>query len=639
MLSFSNVSLRRGTRTLFADTTFTIHAGQKIGVTGANGTGKSSLFAMILGDLHADQGEFSMPPGLALAHVAQETPAVDRSALDYAIDGDLELRRLQAELAKAEQQNDGERMASLHGEIEVADGYTVESRAARLLNGLGFSTEQQQNAVQDFSGGWRMRLNLAQALMCRSDLLLLDEPTNHLDLDAVIWLESWLRQYSGTLLLISHDRDFLDNVADHIAHIEHEGIQLYTGNYSAFEVRRAEQLAGQQSAYLKQQREIAHMQSFVDRFKAKATKAKQAQSRVKALERMQMIAPAHVDSPFNFSFLKPEKLPSMLLQVKQASVGYDDQALLNDVKLLLMPGDRMALLGANGAGKSTLIKMIAGELPLMAGEITRAKDLRVGYFAQHTLEQLHPEHTPIDHLQQLDPKATERDLRNFIGGFGFSGERALSPVAPLSGGEKARLVLAMTVYQRPNLLLLDEPTNHLDLEMRHALSVALQEFEGAVVLISHDRHMLQTVADRLVLVADGQAKGYDGDLDDYAHWLSESRADVSETGKLEPTAQSENSAEARKQRKRDAAAMRQKIQPLRQQQQKIERLMDKLTLESEAIDEQLSDSEIYQDVNKEKLKSLLQEQGRAKSQLQDHEAEWLELVESIESMEAQADTD
>lgn len=631
MLSFSNVCLRRGTRALFEESSFTIHAGQKVGVTGANGTGKSSLFAMILGQIQVDRGDFSMPPSLAIAHVAQETPAVSRTALDYTVDGDAELRRLQQALAEAEQADDGEQIAALHGDIENVDGYTAEARAAKLLAGLGFSVAQQQTPVKAFSGGWRMRLNLAQALMCRSDLLLLDEPTNHLDLDAVIWLEGWLRQYPGTLLLISHDRDFLDNVMDHIAHIEHQRIRLYSGNYSAFEARRAEQLAGQQAAYEKQQREIAHMQRFVDRFKAKATKAKQAQSRVKALSRMQLIAPAHVDSPFNFSFFPPDKLPSMLMQVEDASVGYGHEPLLSGVRLTLMPGERIALLGANGAGKSTLIKLIAGELPLMAGKVTQAKDLRVGYFAQHTLEQLRPEQTPVSHLQQLDKSATERDLRDFLGGFGFSGDRALSPVAPFSGGEKARLVLAMLVYQRPNVLLLDEPTNHLDLEMRHALSVALQDFDGAVVLISHDRHLLQIVADTLVLVSAGRAELFDGDLDDYARWLSH-RTDSADDLSANAVETSANSAEARKQRKRDEAAMRQKLQPWRKQQQQAEKQMATLQTQCDEMEQQLADPAMYGDDKKGDLKALLLKQAELKKQLDSAEADWLAAVEAIEEM-------
>ncbi|MFO7592753.1 MAG: ATP-binding cassette domain-containing protein, partial [Pseudomonadota bacterium] len=517
MIRFNALSLRRGPRLLFADACLTINPGQKVGITGANGCGKSSLFALIRNELHADSGELSLPPDWVIAHVAQETPATERSAIDYVLDGDAELRQLEQQLRDAEADNDGHLLGELHARMENIGGYTAHARAARLLDGLGFTGEQIEQPVRAFSGGWRMRLNLAQALMCRSDLLLLDEPTNHLDLDAVIWLQEWLAQYPGTLLLISHDRDFLDEVANTILHIEQQRLTLYTGNYSAFEQMRAEKLALQQSAYEKQQKEIQHIESFVNRFRAKATKAKQAQSRLKSLERMERIAPAHVDSPFHFSFLPPHKLPTPLLTLDRVDVGYGGQAIVHGANLSLQPGDRIGLLGHNGAGKSTLIKHIAGELEPIAGEIITARELRIGYFAQHQLEQLDPEASPVQHLQRIDPKASEQSLRDYIGGFGFSNDMALSPVAPFSGGEKSRLVLAMLVYQRPNLLLLDEPTNHLDLEMRHAMAMALQEYQGALVVVSHDRHLLRSVTDTLYLVHDGQVKEFDGDLEDYRH--------------------------------------------------------------------------------------------------------------------------
>ncbi|MCG6936421.1 MAG: ATP-binding cassette domain-containing protein, partial [Proteobacteria bacterium] len=504
MLTFSNLALRRGPRLLFEQASFTIHTGNKVGLTGANGTGKSSLFSLILGTLQADEGSVDLPPRTVIAHVAQETPAVDQAAIDYVLDGDRELRQLQARLHTAEQDNQGEQQAHLHESLANIDAYTAPSRAARLLSGLGFSTDQHQLPVNHFSGGWRMRLNLAQALMCRSDLLLLDEPTNHLDLDAVLWLEEWLLRYPGTLLLISHDRDFLDRSVDHIAHIEQQQLNLYSGNYSAFETQRAAQLTQQQAAYIKQQEEIAHMQAFVDRFRAKATKAKQAQSRLKALERMTQIAPAHVDSPFHFQFPAPDKLPRPLLSLDTIEFGYTEAPLLERVSFSLNPGDRIGLLGPNGAGKSTLIKILAGELAPRTGTREPAKHLRLGYFAQHQLEQLHPEESALTHLRRLDPQASEQHLRNYLGGFDFQGDRVTEPVAPFSGGEKARLVLALLVYQKPNLLLLDEPTNHLDLEMRLALSTALQDFEGAMVIVSHDRHLLRTVTDQFYLVHDGR---------------------------------------------------------------------------------------------------------------------------------------
>ncbi|OUR91480.1 ABC transporter ATP-binding protein, partial [Cycloclasticus sp. 44_32_T64] len=443
---------------------FTVYSGQRVGISGANGCGKSSLFAMVRDELHADTGDFSIQSGFIIAHVAQELAATEQAALEFVIDGDAELRDIQAKLAQAEQQNDGHRSAELYAELETIHGYTANSRAAILLSGLGFKAAELTNPVSTFSGGWRVRLNLAKALMCRSDLLLLDEPTNHLDLDAVIWLQEWLQNYAGTLLLISHDRDFLDAVVGHVLHIEQQNALLYTGNYSQFERARAERLAQQQSNYERQQKERAHMQSFVDRFKAKATKAKQAQSRLKALQRMELISAAHIDSPFHFEFFKPSRVSNPLIKVEKATLAYDDKLILDSVSLSIKPGDRLALLGPNGAGKSTLIKLLAGQSSPSNGTVSAAESLNIGYFAQHQLEQLDPTASPLLHLQRLDKKATERDLRNFLGGFGFHGDKTLEAVAPFSGGEKARLVLAILVYQKPNLLLLDEPTNHLDIE-------------------------------------------------------------------------------------------------------------------------------------------------------------------------------
>ncbi|CAG7857835.1 partial putative ABC transporter ATP-binding protein YheS, partial [biofilm metagenome] len=526
MLNFKNIALRRGARVLFSGASFTIHKGDKVGFTGANGTGKSSFFALIRHELHADEGEFTYPPNLEMAHVAQETPAVTCSAIDYVMDGDRELRQLQQHLAAAEANHDGLKQAELHTKLDTIGGYSANARAARLMDGLGFKPGQENQTVASFSGGWRMRLNLAQALMCRSDLLMLDEPTNHLDLDAVIWIQEWLGRYDGTLLLISHDRDFLDQITDHIVHIEHNKAEIYTGNYSAFETLRAEKLAQQQSAYQKQQREIAHFQSFINRFKAKATKARQAQSRIKALERMEIIAMAHVDSPFDFSFSNPGRMPNPLLQLEKVDVSYGQATVLQTINLNITPGDRIGLLGPNGAGKSSLIKVLANELMPSTGVRLAADALKIGYFAQHQLEQLRLDESPLWHLQKLDPKATEKELRNFLGGFDFRGDKVLEPVQPFSGGEKARLVLALLVYQNPNLLLLDEPTNHLDLEMRQALSVALQDYEGAIVLVSHDRHLLRTVADQFLLVSDKQCRPFDGDLDDYRLWLSEQKKNI-----------------------------------------------------------------------------------------------------------------
>ena len=636
MLKFTNLSLRRGPRELLHDVDLTIHNGQKAGITGGNGVGKSSLFALILGHLHADAGDISIPKNLLIAHVAQETPALDTTAIEYVLDGDVQLRKLEQDIKKAEENNEGETLAHLYSEMEAIDGYTANSRAATLLSGLGFTTEQENSAVKQFSGGWRMRLNLAQALMCRSDILLLDEPTNHLDLDAVIWLETWLKNYKGTLLLISHDRDFLDNVADQIAHIEHQTITLYSGNYSAFEIRRAEYLATQQSAFEKQQREVQHMQKFVERFKAKATKAKQAQSRVKALERMELIAPAHVDSPFNFSFKQAEKMPNPLVTLVNAAIGYNESPLLSKVKLTIHPGDRIGLLGHNGAGKSTLIKLLSGELNVLDGEYIAAKELNIGYFAQHQLEQLDFEASPLLHLQRIDPKATESDLRKYLGGFAFNNDMAIEPVAPLSGGEKARLVLAMVVYQRPNLLLLDEPTNHLDLEMRHALTVAMQEFEGAMIIVSHDRHLLRTVTDNLLLVANGRVVEFDGSLEDYRSWLSQQAksATVSSGETSEEKSNFNDEGQNKKQLRQQSAEKRKLLKPLQNKLKKLEKQMEELTSTKESLEEKLADNDIYSESNKDILKSLLEEQGQIENNLQQVEMGWLEVSEELENASA-----
>ncbi len=627
MLNFKNLSLRRSTRELLHNVNGTIHQGQKVGVTGANGSGKSSLFALIRGELQADAGDCTLPPRTIMAHVAQEVSAVDAPAIDYVMDGDIEMRHLEQQITNAEQANDGERLATLYAHMEAIDGYRARSRAAVLMHGLGFTTAQETNSVRSFSGGWRMRLNLAQALMCRSDLLLLDEPTNHLDLEAVIWLEDWLRSYPGTLLLISHDRDFLDKITTHIAHIEQNELTLYTGNYSAFEVRRAEKLAHQQSAYEKQQREVAHMQTFITRFKAKASKARQAQSRVKALERMELIAQAHVDSPFDFAFKAPEKMPDLLLKLEKAAAGYNDKRLLENLDIVITAGERIGLLGHNGAGKSTLIKLLAGELSLQSGERTDAKDLKIGYFAQHQLEQLDSQASPLLHLQRLNPRATEQELRKFLGGFAFGGDFATSAVAPMSGGEKARLVLALLVYQRPNLLLLDEPTNHLDLEMRHALSVALQDYAGAMVIVSHDRHLLRSVTDTLLLVDGGQVTPFDGDLEDYRQWVKESSKEQSHA-----TASPANTPENKKQQRQEAAEQRKILQPLRNKLTTLERQIDKLSLELNDIQNQLADSHIYDENNKSQLTALLAQQATLAPRLAKAEEDWLEVSEHMEAL-------
>ncbi len=628
MLNFKNISLRRGTRVLFANTSFTLHKGQKIGITGANGVGKSSFFALIRNELHPDEGDFTMPPNLEVAHVAQETHAVDQAAIDYIIDGDQELRHIQQAINKAEQASDGIKQAELFAKMDTIGGYTATSRAARLMNGLGFQRPQEQLSVNSFSGGWRMRLNLAQALMCRSDILLLDEPTNHLDLDAVIWLQDWLYKYPGTLLLISHDREFLDTITDHIVHIENHVGVIYTGNYSAFEKMRAEKLAQQKTSYEKQQREIAHIQSFITRFRAQATKAKQAQSRIKSLERMELIAQAHVDSPFHFSFATPEKLPNPMVKLEGVSIGYEDKNILNNVDLFIGPGARIGLLGPNGAGKSTLIKVLANELGITSGEIQLADTLKIGYFAQHQLEQLRLDESPLWHLQKINPKATEKELRNFLGGFNFQGDKIFDPIEPFSGGEKARVVLALLVYQNPNLLLLDEPTNHLDLEMRHALGVALQDYQGAIIIISHDRHMLRTVTDQLYLVANNTVTAFDGDLDDYRLWLNEQKLLANDhSGDTPETTPSVNKKEQRKLE----AERRKKLKPLYDALKKADKNLERYYTQQKQLEEQLADSSLYAEANKARLKQVLQEKAQVDQSLEETELEWMDVSEQLEA--------
>lgn len=630
MLDFKSVSLRRGARILLEDVRLTIHKGQKVGVTGANGVGKSSLFALIRRQLSADNGEFSMPPNLIMAFVAQETPATEQAAIDYVMDGDRELRQLQKQLTHAEQQEDGIQQAELHGQLEHIGGYSARARAAQLMAGLGFTDSQLPHSVSQFSGGWRMRLNLAQALMCRSDILLLDEPTNHLDLDAVIWLQDWLLRYPGTLLLISHDREFLDQITGHILHIEQQTAELYKGNYSAFELRRAEKLSQQQAAYEKQKREMAHVRQFVDRFRAQATKARQVQSRIKSLEKIEVICQAYVDSPFNFSFQPSDKLPTPLLTLDQVQAGYDNQIILDQIKLSLMPGDRIGLLGPNGAGKSTLMKILAGELPLLAGERQPAQELKIAYFAQHQLEQLEPLESPLWHLQQLNAQTTEKELRNYLGGFGFQADQATEIVAPLSGGEKARLVLALLVFQKPNLLLLDEPTNHLDLQMRHALSMALQSFQGAIVAVSHDRHFLRTVTDQLMLVSDQALRAYNGDLDDYRLWLLEQRKSdqVSDDDTNSDTA----NLPSRKQQRRMEAEKRQTLRPLQTALKQVEDRLEKLNQEKKYLESELANPKLYDGTQKSRLNQLLQDKGRLDCLAQEAEDAWIEASEALEHL-------
>ena len=636
MIIFSDIQLLRGGKVLLENATATINPGDKVGLVGKNGCGKSTLFALLKNELSLDGGNCQFPSNWELAWVAQETPALERAAIEYVIDGDREYRELERQLIAAELADNGNKVAELHGKIDTIGGYSINARAAELLNGLGFSQHQMQWNLTQFSGGWRMRLNLAQALLCRSDLLLLDEPTNHLDLDAVMWLEKWLQSYRGTLVLISHDRDFLDPVINRIIHVENQTMNSYTGNYSSFEVQRAEKLVLQQAMFQKQQKQVTHMQSYIERFRYKASKARQAQSRIKALERMEKVLPAQLDNPFTFEFREPSALPNPILMMDHVAAGYDDLLILEKIRLNLVPGSRIGLLGRNGAGKSTLIKMLAGDLPAKAGEMAFSQGVKIGYFAQHQLETLYLDDTPIQHIARIAPNSTEQQLRDYLGSFGFLGDKALEKVGPFSGGEKARLVLALIVWQRPNLLLLDEPTNHLDLDMRQALTFALQSYEGAMVIVSHDRYLLRATTDDLYLVHDRQVVPFDGDLDDYHKWLTEQqRNERREQQAAKPDTNKDNSAASRKEQKRLDAEFRKLTAPIRKEITKLEKQMDKLNDIITAAETALSDSSIYEPENKTQMNEQLKLQGNAKSDLEDIEVAWMELQEQLEEMESQ----
>ena len=629
MLNLTNIALRRGPKLLIENASLQAHPGQRVGVIGANGCGKSSLFAMIMGELDPDDGEFFIDSDDIIAHVAQESPHGAGAAVDYVMDGDSELRDVQQAIADGEADASAPDLHLLYERMEAIDGFAAESRAARLLHGLGFAASDYRKPVREFSGGWRMRLNLARALMCRSDILLLDEPTNHLDLPAILWLERWLQRYEGILLVISHDRDFLDQVCTRIAHIEHEQLQLFTGNYSQFELLRAEQLAQQQSMYNRQQKEIKHIQSYVDRFRYKASKARQAQSRLKMLERMEQIAPAHVDSPFRFHFIEPAKQPQHLLGLTDASVGYGDTVVLDQVNLNLSAGDRLGLLGVNGAGKSTLVKALSTGDTVLTGDRVISKDTKIGYFAQHQLELLRPDLSPIDHLRDYAPDDREQDHRNYLGRFGFGGERIFEPVEPFSGGEKARLVLALMIRQGPNLLLLDEPTNHLDLEMRQALSVALIEYAGALVVISHDRHLLRSVCDELLIVHDGRVERFTESLDDYPAWLKEREEKAGETSTdNQPESQKTTS---KKQQRQETAQRRKRLKPFYDAVRDIESNLSACRLKLSDFDSRLADEALYSDSDrKDELRQLMQDQANLRSKIDTLETQWLEASEALE---------
>ncbi len=630
MILLRKLAFARAGKPLVTDASLQLHPGWKIGLTGANGCGKSSFFALLRGELHAEAGDLDVPPGWRIGHVAQDTPALPTPALDFVIDGDTELRAVEAALAQAEATHDGHQIAELHTRLHDIGGYTAKARAAEILDGLGFTQADHQRAIADFSGGWRVRLNLARALVARADLLLLDEPTNHLDLDAVLWLEGWLKSFPGTLLMISHDRDFLDAVLasdGQILHIEAGGMKLYGGNYSTFERTRAERLALQQAMHVKQQREVAHLHAYIDRFRAKASKARQAQSRIKALERMELISAAHVDTPFSFSFREPEGVSDPLLQIEDVSVGYGETAILSGIKLTLRPGSRIGLLGRNGAGKSTLVKLLAGEKSALAGRRLEGRHLKIGYFAQHQMELLRPDESPLQHIARQEPQTREQELRDYLGGFDFRGPMADASCGRFSGGEKARLALALMIRTRPNLLLLDEPTNHLDLEMREALTLALQETEAAVVLVSHDRHLLRTTVDELWLVADGAAQLFDGDLDDYAAWLGQRRA----------ASKPLSNNEQREQRIEDRAAKKSALAERRKLEKEIEKIDQQLARwhdEQAALEAQLADPSIYAAEQRAALAQLQGRQTELASAIESSETRWLSLLEQLEQVSA-----
>jgi ATP-binding cassette subfamily F protein 3 len=659
MILLRQLAFARGARRLVEDASLQLHPGWKIGLIGANGSGKSSFLALLRDELHAEAGDLEIPSGWVMAHVAQDTPARPDAALEFTLDGDVELRTIERELAQLEtaatsndtgdeqgQEHDhGHRIGELHGRLGEIGGYAARARAAALLHGLGFDEADFARPVADFSGGWRVRLNLARALMCRSDLLLLDEPTNHLDLDAVLWLEDWLKSYSGTLLMISHDRDFLDAVADHTLHLDQQRLRLYSGGYSDFERQRAAHLALQQAMFEKQQRERAHLSSYIERFRAKATKARQAQSRIKALARMEEVAAAHVDTPFTFRFREAATAPDPLLVVDKAAAGYGERTIIDKVMLTLRPGQRIALLGRNGAGKSTLVKLLAGELAPLGGTRVAARDLKIGYFAQHQLEQLRPEESPLQHMIRLDPRTREAELRSYLGSFDFRGDQATDPCGRFSGGEKSRLALALLIWQRPNLLLLDEPTNHLDLEMREALNLALQEYEGCVVLVSHDRHLLKSTADELWLVADGRAQPFDGDLDDYATWLATqrtqrsnapSRMSATATAALTVTAAVAVAPSSSKDKRAEQRTGQQAEQARRRSLQKeIDKLEKQLAAwqgELSLLEQRLADPALYAPGSEPALAQTLQKrQSELATSIGQTEERWLEAQTRLET--------
>ena len=642
MIQLEQLSIRRGGRVLFQKASMQLHPGWKIGLTGVNGAGKSTLFSALLGGMESDSGSLTRPAVWTVAHMAQEIKALDMKAIDFVLSGDEEFWEIQHKLDNPDVLTD-EELAHLYGRFDEINGYSAPSKASQLMAGLGFFEHQSELHVSSFSGGWRMRLNLARTLMSRSDLLLLDEPTNHLDLDAILWLEDWLKAYEGTLVLISHDRDFLDAVTDHILHIENQELILYTGNYSTFERTRSERLAQQQQAFEKQLETRAHLQKYIDRFKAQATRAKQAQSRIKQLERMQELSAAHVDTPFTFSFREPSKMSSPLLELENADIGYGDKLIVTNVNLQITPTSRIGLLGMNGAGKSTVIKSLVGDLQLLQGDRKDSELLNIGYFAQHQMDALDGNASPMLQLARIaDRKVSDASLRSFLGSFGFSGERMDTPSESFSGGERARLALALIVWQRPNVLILDEPTNHLDLDMRHALTMALTDFEGAVVLVSHERQLVASVCDELILVHGGESREFDGDLVSYADWLRQARLDMIKNGGKQPAPPVKSKVEVqpsiskldKEGQRKEMARRREAARPIRKNIEKNEAQVAKLQSRLAEIEGLLSDTAIYEANRKDDLLKLMNEQTELKAQLAIIEEQVLELMMELEELES-----
>ena len=636
MIEIKNLTLQRGLKVLLDQAALSLAPSRRVGLIGKNGSGKSSLFALLKGEITADKGDVSIPKHWKTAAVAQETPALDISALDYVLQGDGELQLFQTALHEAEAKNDGMKQAEYHAKLEEIDAYSAPARAAKLLSGLGFSQEEHSRPVKSFSGGWRMRLNLAQALMCRADLLLLDEPTNHLDLETVLWLENHLSGLPCTQIIISHDRDFLNATTTQTVELSDQKLTLYGGNYDFYQAERARRLAQQQAAYLKQQAQIKHLQSFIDRFKAKATKAVQAQSRMKALDKLERIAPAHFDSGFSFEFDSPAHLPNPLLQLDKADLGYGGEPVLHGIDLSLESGARYGLLGVNGSGKSTFIKTLAGELNVLSGRIVRSDKLNIGYFAQHQLDTLRPDQSPLWHIQKLSPDVREQEIRNFLGSFNFVGDAALQKTEPFSGGEKARLALAMIVWQKPNLLLLDEPTNHLDLDMRHALTLALQSFQGALIVVSHDRSLLEATTDSFLLIEQGRLKTFDGDLEDYRRYRL-----AQENAAAAPAASSQS--QNRKDAKRVEAQIRQEKarlgKPLQQKISQAEKEIAALSEIQTACEAFLAQEDAYSDANKTKLQQTLAQLAETKVKLEKQEENWLAWQEELEQINHAVETE